>query len=75
MCCDDKQHCCPPNLPVCDTQGGRCLPSANALTGGQPWLTKTKATRTAGFGGAVGKLLARRGGGKDKQQGASAAAA
>lgn len=49
ICCPDKQHCCPPTLPVCDTAAGRCLPKAtldNPFSAGQPWLTKTAATRT-----------------------------
>jgi hypothetical protein len=25
-CCPDKEHCCPSDLPVCDTDEGRCLP-------------------------------------------------
>ncbi len=24
-CCDDQTHCCPAELPVCDTAAGRCL--------------------------------------------------
>ena len=24
-CCDDQTHCCPAELPVCDTSAGRCL--------------------------------------------------
>jgi hypothetical protein len=25
-CCEDKEHCCPSDLPICDTDEGRCLP-------------------------------------------------
>jgi hypothetical protein len=25
-CCEDKEHCCPADLPICDTDEGRCLP-------------------------------------------------
>eukprot|EP00887_Chlorella_sp_A99_P001556 scaffold8.g1556.t1 len=25
VCCDDHEHCCPSDLPVCDTVAGRCL--------------------------------------------------
>ena len=29
-CCDDQQHCCPQDLPVCDTVAGRCLAQGGA---------------------------------------------
>lgn len=44
VCCDDNQHCCPKDLPVCDTAAGRCLPGKGSIEGSQPWLTKTPAT-------------------------------
>ncbi|KXZ49648.1 hypothetical protein GPECTOR_20g505 [Gonium pectorale] len=44
-CCDDNEHCCPNNLPVCDTEGGRCLPSAGVTVGAKPWARKTPAIR------------------------------
>eukprot|EP00983_Pelagomonas_calceolata_P050223 1141859-Pelagomonas_calceolata.AAC.2 len=44
VCCDDHEHCCTPELPVCDTESGRCgTGEANGAT--QPWLTKIPATR------------------------------
>lgn len=30
-CCDDHQHCCPAETPVCDVQGGRCTNGARTL--------------------------------------------
>ena len=47
-CCDDHEHCCPEDLPVCDAEAGRC----SAGTGGEsafsvPWSTKVPATTTA----------------------------
>ena len=43
-CCDDHQHCCPSNLPVCDTTAGRCLSSAGqGYEGSVEWSTKTPA--------------------------------
>lgn len=45
VCCDDNEHCCPGELPVCDTFAGRCLPKMGEIDGSVPWYTKTKATR------------------------------
>ncbi|KAL6775838.1 hypothetical protein ACKKBG_A18700 [Auxenochlorella protothecoides x Auxenochlorella symbiontica] len=45
ICCDDHQHCCPQNLPVCDTLAGRCLAAAGVLEGSQPMIDKVDATR------------------------------
>lgn len=45
-CCDDHEHCCPADLPVCDTDAGRCLPGAGVYLGSKPWATKTPAIRT-----------------------------
>jgi KDEL-tailed cysteine endopeptidase len=49
-CCEDGEHCCPSDLPVCDTAAGRCLPQAGAAgvvgAGARrsaPWATKTPA--------------------------------
>ena len=40
-CCDDHQHCCPSNLPVCDTIAGRCLSGkANDWESSEPWVSK-----------------------------------
>ena len=44
-CCDDHEHCCPEDLPVCDTEAGRCSAGAggkNAFS--VPWSTKVPAT-------------------------------
>lgn len=47
VCCDDREHCCPADLPVCDSVGGRCLPAAGAPAAlGKPWLAKTPAQRS-----------------------------
>ncbi|KAG1652402.1 hypothetical protein FOA52_004582 [Chlamydomonas sp. UWO 241] len=45
-CCEDHQHCCPLDTPVCDTASGRCLPSAGSEFGAVPWSKKLPATRT-----------------------------
>jgi hypothetical protein len=42
-CCEDKEHCCPTELPVCDTAMGRCLPDKGVMEGSAPWATKTPA--------------------------------
>ena len=45
-CCDDKEHCCPSDLPVCDTEAGRCTAGPGGLEGvSVPWSTKVAATR------------------------------
>ena len=48
-CCDDKEHCCPADLPVCDVDAGRCTagPGAGAGLGhaSVPWVAKVPATR------------------------------
>lgn len=49
VCCPDRTHCCPGDLPVCDDKGEQCLPPP-LLHGAQPphqqmpWLTKQWAT-------------------------------
>lgn len=46
-CCDDQQHCCPEDLPVCDTVAGRCLAQAGAgFEGSVPMVKKQPATST-----------------------------
>jgi len=45
VCCDDHEHCCPGDLPVCDTDEGRCLPSKGVIAGSVPWTTQTRAQR------------------------------
>ena len=52
-CCDDRIHCCPHELPVCDVEHGRCLPkdadwtlgALGALQSG-PMYEKVPAQRT-----------------------------
>jgi KDEL-tailed cysteine endopeptidase len=47
-CCADGQHCCPHELPVCDTTVGRCMKN-NTMSGLEasiPWVDKEAATRT-----------------------------
>jgi KDEL-tailed cysteine endopeptidase len=47
-CCDDHMHCCPNNLPVCDTTAGRCLAQAGyGFEDSVEWSTKVPATKTA----------------------------
>jgi KDEL-tailed cysteine endopeptidase len=49
VCCDDKEHCCPHDLPVCDTAAGRCLPQKGAgFAASVPWSSKTPATKKDG---------------------------
>lgn len=44
-CCEDQQHCCPEDLPVCDTVAGRCLAKAGAgFEGSVPLVEKQPAT-------------------------------
>ncbi|KAI7845192.1 hypothetical protein COHA_001236 [Chlorella ohadii] len=44
-CCEDQQHCCPEDLPVCDTVAGRCLAKAGAgFEGSVPLVKKQPAT-------------------------------
>ncbi|PSC72829.1 cysteine ase RD21a-like [Micractinium conductrix] len=45
-CCDDQQHCCPQDLPVCDTVAGRCLAQAGAgFENSAPMVEKQPAVR------------------------------
>ena len=45
-CCDDQQHCCPQDLPICDTVAGRCLAQAGAgYARSAPMVSKQPATR------------------------------
>ena len=30
-CCEDGQHCCPKELPVCDTTIGRCTKNSTSV--------------------------------------------
>lgn len=44
ICCDDMQHCCPSDLPVCDTVAGRCLAKAGeGYEGSVPMSSKVPA--------------------------------
>jgi KDEL-tailed cysteine endopeptidase len=53
-CCDDKEHCCPENLPVCDTAEGRCLPKPGVgYAQSVPWSTKLPAQPRGGVTAAV----------------------
>ncbi|CAG9463295.1 unnamed protein product [Pedinophyceae sp. YPF-701] len=45
VCCDDKQHCCPPEMPVCHTEQGACAPSAG-LAGAPGYATSKLLKRT-----------------------------
>lgn len=58
-CCADKTHCCPSNLPVCDTDSGRCLPPSGAAAGraaaSVPWATKAPARLKVGAGAGFGR--------------------
>ena len=45
-CCEDHEHCCPSNLPVCDTVAGRCLAQAGeGYERSAPWSAKVPAMR------------------------------
>jgi KDEL-tailed cysteine endopeptidase len=51
ICCPDKEHCCPENLPVCDVDEGRCLPKqGSGIMASAPWAVKVPATRKAQAG-------------------------
>lgn len=43
-CCDDNEHCCPEQLPICDTAAGRCLAARFSLEGSGAWMDRTMAT-------------------------------
>jgi KDEL-tailed cysteine endopeptidase len=58
-CCDDKEHCCPSDLPVCDTAAGRCMPKAGVALGSRPWYTKTPALQRHAPQGMAAKALQR----------------
>lgn len=46
-CCADGSHCCPHDLPVCDTNVGRCMKNSTmaALQDSVPWVEKHAASR------------------------------
>ena len=46
MCCDDQVHCCPHDLPVCDTTIGRCLKKeGESILESSEWYSKTPAMK------------------------------
>lgn len=45
-CCDDKQHCCPHQYPVCDVAAGTCRSSAAADSLFVPMRPRMGATDT-----------------------------
>ena len=59
VCCDDHEHCCPHNLPVCDVTAGRCLASAGqGFDGSVPWTTKQPANKVGSADGLRPVLFA-----------------
>jgi KDEL-tailed cysteine endopeptidase len=54
-CCEDKAHCCPRDLPVCDVEAGRCAAGPGSPLWGTgasvPWVAKVPAERVGGGGG------------------------
>jgi KDEL-tailed cysteine endopeptidase len=42
-CCEDKVHCCPESLPVCDIEAGRCLEKPEKMEGSVPLYSKVQA--------------------------------
>ena len=49
-CCDDKEHCCPRDLPVCDVEAGKCSAGPGSPLAGAsvPWVAKVPAMKKAG---------------------------
>lgn len=48
VCCEDQEHCCPHNLPVCDTAAGRCLSGKGmGFKDSLPWSSKTPAFKVS----------------------------
>lgn len=50
-CCEDKAHCCPRDLPVCDVEAGRCSAGPGSPLGegvSVPWVAKVPAERVGG---------------------------
>jgi len=54
VCCDDHEHCCPEDRPVCDTYAGRCLQKMGTFENSVPWSTKTRAQRRSKKSGRSG---------------------
>lgn len=51
-CCDDHEHCCPKDLPVCNVEAGTCSSGDDAHVEGYvpktvPWVEKQPATRNS----------------------------
>lgn len=44
--CADNMHCCPGDMPVCDTQQGMC--TSEDGTKSAPWVPKTTAVLAEG---------------------------
>ncbi len=48
-CCEDKEHCCPRDLPVCDVEAGKCSagPGSALYESGAsvPWVAKVPAQK------------------------------
>lgn len=44
VCCDDHEHCCPHDLPVCDTASSRCLPKPGSFASSVPMSSKVPST-------------------------------
>jgi KDEL-tailed cysteine endopeptidase len=44
-CCEDRDHCCPEDLPVCDVEGGRCTAGDEPGARWAPIASKVPATR------------------------------
>jgi len=55
-CCEDKEHCCPADLPVCDVEGGKCT-AAQGAGASVPWVAKVEAARAPGAPSPVAVVL------------------
>lgn len=46
-CCEDHEHCCPHDLPVCNVEEGTCTagPQSGNVGYSVPWVSKQPATR------------------------------
>ena len=49
-CCEDKEHCCPRDLPVCDVEAGKCSAGPGSPLAGAsvPWVAKVPAMKKGG---------------------------
>lgn len=41
-CCEDHEHCCPEDLPICDVEGGKCLPPSGLESEGSAPLSRKR---------------------------------